>query len=425
MHLAIVNGELLTQALRRMTGAGAGHMGGAIWHVFFQLEIDWTGMREELPVQVLEPMTQGLLVANDAMHHVCARFSYSGPTLLTWEDGKLGIGNDLVPAVLVDGPREQQLPLDATEGDLLRKMLTEPTVVIRRAGYTSECDDVAEHWRSSIAAAHEALAWTGIDARTLDAVISQALRCRGKAKPLREGDGPERMDQPRCALFFSDPVIFNTSAYHEPLSLLLAMLGEVLPDPQERTKEIASLVPILRDYPKGAAVLAGYVAAQKHVSPELLHVLFSLAHELNAAGEVEPWLEKAVTVGLDRELLVALLKQRARSAAKIQLKAAAHTWETLPKWLRIVLPHVFPAPADWLRWVLLEVGPRMANVPESVAYKVAFALSEAIFGIDPSEVGNVQHMLAKHVDQAALLASDAILRDAFEKKLGFFASPGR
>ncbi|MBM4355687.1 MAG: hypothetical protein FJ109_18175 [Deltaproteobacteria bacterium] len=422
MHLAIVNGERLTEALRRMAGAGAGHMGGAIWRIFYTLEIEWAGMCEELPAEVLEPMTQGLLVANDVMHHVCGRFSYSGPTPLTLAEGKLGIGRDLVPVTLVDGPRESQLPMDATEADLLRKMLTEPMEVIRRAGYTSECDDVAERWRTTVAAAHKELAWTGVDERTLEAVLAQVVRKRGKVRAPRDGEGPGRMDQPRCALFFSDSVIFNTSAYHEPLSLLLAMLGEILSDPVERTNEIASLVPILSDYPKGAAVLAGYVAAQKHVSPELLHALFSLALEINAAGEVEPWLEKAVTQGMDRKLLVALLEQRARSARKIQLRAAAHTWETLPKWLRVVLPYVHPSPPDWLRWVLLEIGPHLANVPESVAYKVAFALSEAIFGIDPDEVGDVQLMLEKHGEQAALLASDPILRDALDRKLGFFAA---
>ncbi len=427
MHLATVNGEQLTQTLRRMAGAGAGRMGGAIWRVFYTLEIEWAGVCEELPAEVHEPITFGLLVANDAMHHVCGRFSYTGPTPISWAEGKLGIGKDLVPATQVDGPRAPQLPLDATEADLLRRLLTDPIEVIRGAGYTSECDDVVKRWQTSIAAAHKALAWTGIDERTLEAVAAQLVRRRSRLRRPAGADAPSRLDQPRCAIFFSDAVLFNTAAYHDPMSLLLAMLGEVLSDPAERTREVLSLLPVLREHPGGLSILAAYAATQKHDSPDLLHALFDLARELGSVAVLDPWLEKAVALQVDHGLLVDLLDMLARSADRIQLSArdSAHTWEALPRWLRVILPYLYPAPADWLRWVLLEVGPRLQNVPDTVGYQVAFSLSEAIFGIPEDEVGNVQLMLARHTDRAAQLALDRHLREALGRKLGFFSATDR
>ncbi len=179
MHLATLDGAALTEALRRMKDIRGGKLGEAHWRFRDRLTIDWAGMEESVDAEVETPMPYGVTVSAQVMKHLTARLSWEGPIAIGFDEDRLVIGRDRIPATARVGPRRHILPVDASPRAVLVAVLREGPDAIAEAGYADECTAVTERWRKSIARAAKSIAWTGIDEQTLAELVAERLRSRG------------------------------------------------------------------------------------------------------------------------------------------------------------------------------------------------------------------------------------------------------
>ena len=177
MHLATVDGDVLTKALRAMAGAPRELLGTAFWTFRGEIRVEWTTYEQPIEAQIEVALAGALAVAGRHMKQAGLALSFEGPVEVTWEpdQGRLGLGPHRLPARLAEpGPRAA-LPLDAGDRDLLRALLASSAADLRRAGYGEDVERVEGLWREGLDQAVEALAWTGIDRRVLDALLTAAL----------------------------------------------------------------------------------------------------------------------------------------------------------------------------------------------------------------------------------------------------------
>lgn len=179
MHLATVDGEELTKALRRMSRVRGRKLGCAFWRITDRLVIQWSGIEESVAADVVNPIPEGLMVSGRFMKHAGKGPGYSGPMEIGWDDEMMAIGQHRIMADRAAGPRVVALPFNATEGDLLRAMLTHSLEELKDSGYAEECELVGQKWDRSIARAAKALAWTGLDERRLAGAVAEALGVDG------------------------------------------------------------------------------------------------------------------------------------------------------------------------------------------------------------------------------------------------------
>ena len=179
MRLATIDGEALSKALRLMARAPREMLGSAFWCFGDELVIRWTTYEEPLDAQIESTLEAPLMVPGDAMAQLCARVELRGDVPLEWdpEGTRLVLGPHRLPATPSEPPF--QLALDARPRDLLPHLLVRPET-LAPAGYAAEAAALRKRWDGSLAAAAEALAWTGLGVGALEAVLVAAIDSPGR-----------------------------------------------------------------------------------------------------------------------------------------------------------------------------------------------------------------------------------------------------
>ncbi len=173
MKLATIDGAQITTTLGRMARAPRRMLGSAFWSFREELVLSWTTYEEPLDAHVIATLPTPLMVPGDVMAQLGMGIALEGPVDLAWDPdaARLVVGPHRLPATPSEPPF--QLPLDARPRDLLPHLLVRPET-LPPAGYAAEAEDLQRRWDASLAAAAEALAWTGITRSALEALVRGA-----------------------------------------------------------------------------------------------------------------------------------------------------------------------------------------------------------------------------------------------------------
>ncbi len=175
MHLATIDGKELTRALRWLKSSPGKKLGSAFWLFGEDLRLEWSGAVRSLDAQVWQPVADGIMVDCEAMKHVTARLTYSGPTEIRFADSQLLIGRDRFAAQRAAGPRAFALPVDADEGDVLLALLGYGHDATAQSGYEEAGAKAVERLEESLIAVGKATRWTGLSQYRLGEIVMEEL----------------------------------------------------------------------------------------------------------------------------------------------------------------------------------------------------------------------------------------------------------
>ena len=176
IHLATVDGESLTKALRQLHLTPGRKMGCGFFYFGEEMEIQWAGTSVAVEGDVHSYLSHDVMVSLKLMQQITEHLSYQGPTEISWEDGVLCVGANRIPGE--EAPIERQFALAAGCGDkeMLRAVLAYQGDAAFEAGYKEEVIAVGNRLEKSLGEVHEALAWTGITPKLLTPVILNILK---------------------------------------------------------------------------------------------------------------------------------------------------------------------------------------------------------------------------------------------------------
>ena len=192
MKLATADGRALTLFLRQITKAPRNLLGAAFWSFGEELIVRWTSYEQPVEAHVETPVGGPIMVPGKAMNQLGAIVDLEGETQIGWdaERGRLRVGIHSLPATMMDSEPTFSLAVDAEEKDLLKEMTKRSYDEVEGAGHIKEMNEALERWSSSIQAASEALAWTGMTREAIEVIIAEAIRSDLERTTPEQPNGP-------------------------------------------------------------------------------------------------------------------------------------------------------------------------------------------------------------------------------------------
>jgi hypothetical protein len=429
VHLATVDGELLTEALRRLGTLSGSRESPAVWRFRLEeVEIRWAGKTERLPSESVEVLPPDVTVAGDIMGHICGRVKCAGPTSLSFGDGHLGLGRAFVPATQTNETAVSPLPPDTEPSELLRKMFTEPLEDLENSDCVSKYARLADKWSASIAKAATELAWTGIDGQLLGRLVSGGIR-HGGIPPSwdRLDEADDEFRPPRQTL--REIIHRDVSAETDPLELVLDLLPAIYMETEDEDQALLDLLPLLRLHPRGPSLFARHAAREdEEPSKRIIIALSVLAVETQQLGvlDSEWFLTAAVRFDLDRNVLESLLRCWTQwgSEADLCQDMWQHPWGNITCWLWTVIPYLQEDPFERIKWVFSDLMPWLQFAPSDIQGYVASAVGEWIFELDdPDQVEEISQLFWRGGDGFEAVTQNPMAFDALWARRGELGLP--